>query len=224
MIKCADFSKFYAKKQIISESNFEIRSNTVSFLMGPNGSGKTTLVKCIMGMENYSGQFYFDGKNINQVREKCLVIWDDCPFYTNISGINNLMLFDKNQNKKRHIVEIASKYIEFELLKNKVKTYSYGQKKKLALALVEILEPEYIVMDEISNGLDYDMMMSLKEDIRNWSKSKTILLTGHQFDFYNDIIDDLFIIENKQISLYRENFHNSNKKLGEIYHETANKK
>lgn len=222
MIRCVNLSKFYDKEQIIGKSNFEIKSNSVSFLMGPNGSGKTTLIKCIMGMESFLGKVYFDDKNIDQVREKCLVIWDDCPFYSNISGINNLMLFDKTQNAKKHIIEIASRYIGFEILKNKVKTYSYGQKKKLALALIEILNPEYIIMDEISNGLDYDTMKSLKKDIRTWSKSKTILLTGHQFDFYNDIIDDLYIFNEKQITLHREDFSNSDEKLGEIYDATTN--
>lgn len=219
MIECIDFSKDYSSKSIIDKSNFQIRDNKISFLMGPNGSGKTTLIKCMMEMEKHSGEFILDGKKINEIRDKCLVIWDDCPFYTNISGINNLVIFGENKKSQNQVKEIGNKYLDYELLKRKVKTYSYGQKKKLALALVEILEPKYLIMDEISNGLDYAMIKTLKNTIRNWAKDMTILLTGHQFSFYNDIINDLFVFKDKKILLLKEDFCDSSDRLEDIYDE-----
>ena len=103
------------------------------------------------------------------------------------------------------------------MLRNKVKTYSYGQKKKLALALVEILQPKYLFMDEISNGLDFDMMKELKDDIKRWAETMTIFLTGHQFSFYNELVDSLFAFKDKQIVLLEENFSSCGKTLEEIY-------
>lgn len=217
MIQCIDFSKSYSKKCVINNSNLEIEGNKISFLMGANGSGKTTLIKCLMGMENYEGKINFDSKNINQVREKCLVIWDDCPFYNNLSGITNLMIFGETQKSKKQIIEIATKRLEYDLLRKNVKTYSYGQKKKLALSLVEILQPKYLFMDEISNGLDYDMMKELKKDIMRWSETTTIFLTGHQFGFYNELVDSLFAFKDKQIVLLEENFSKCGETLEEIY-------
>lgn len=217
MIQCMDLSKSYSKKCVIDKSNFEIESNKISFLMGANGTGKTTFIKCLMEMENYKGKITLDCKNINQVREKCLVIWDDCPFYTNLSGITNLMIFGENKKSKKQIIEIATKRLESALLKNNVKTYSYGQKKKLALALVEILQPKYLFMDEISNGLDFDMMKELKDDIKRWAETMTIFLTGHQFSFYNELVDSLFAFKDKQIVLLEENFSSCGETLEEIY-------
>jgi len=179
MIQVKNFSKSYSNQIIIKESNFEIKSQRISFLMGPNGAGKTTTIKCLMGMENYLGEILFDGKKIDQVRDRCLVIWDDCPFYTNLSGFQNLLIFGEGKKSKNEIKEIASKYLDYHTIKNKVKTYSYGQKKKLALVLVEILEPKYLIMDEISNGLDFDMIRNLQKSIKSWSNSMTIILTGH---------------------------------------------
>ena len=219
MIKCIDFSKNYSNEIIIKKSNFEIRNNKISFLMGPNGSGKTTLIKSMMEMEKHHGEFFFDDKKISQIRNECLVIWDDCPFYTNISGIKNLIIFGENRKSRKKIEEIANKYLDYGKLRNKVKTYSYGQKKKLALALVEILEPKYLIMDEISNGLDYEMIRILQKDIKSWSEEMTILLTGHQFSFYNEIIDDLFVFKDKQIILIKENFRESGVDLESIYDE-----
>ncbi|MBS4538607.1 ATP-binding cassette domain-containing protein [Clostridium sp. D2Q-11] len=219
MIQCTNFSKSYSNKCIIEKSSFEIRENKISFLMGPNGSGKTTLIKCMMEMEKYNGDFIFEGKNISQIRDKCMVLWDDCPFYMNLNGIKNLIIFGENKKSKNEIKEIASNYLDYGLLRRKVKTYSYGQKKKLALVLVEILEPKYLIMDEISNGLDYEMIRILKKIIKSWSKDMTILLTGHQFSFYNDIVDDLFVFKNKQITLLKENFSDSGEKLEDVYDE-----
>ena len=219
MIECIDFSKDYSNKCIIDKSSFQIRDNKISFLMGPNGSGKTTLIKCMMEMEKHNGEFIFDGKKIDDIRDKCVVIWDDCPFYTNISGMKNLIIFGENKKSKIQLKEIANKYLDYGLLKRKVKTYSYGQKKKLALVLVEILEPKYLIMDEISNGLDYAMIKTLKNTIRNWSKDMTILLTGHQFSFYNDIINDLFVFKDRKISLMKEDFCYINDNLEDIYDE-----
>jgi ABC-2 type transport system ATP-binding protein len=219
MIQVKNFSKSYSNQIIIKESNFEIKSQRISFLMGPNGAGKTTTIKCLMGMENYLGEILFDGKKIDQVRDRCLVIWDDCPFYTNLSGFQNLLIFGEGKKSKNEIKEIASKYLDYHTIKNKVKTYSYGQKKKLALVLVEILEPKYLIMDEISNGLDFDMIRNLQKSIKSWSNSMTIILTGHQFSFYNEIIDDVFVIRDKEIVLLQENFSNSGIMLEDIYDE-----
>ncbi|REJ14269.1 MAG: ABC transporter ATP-binding protein [Caldibacillus debilis] len=219
MIQVKNFSKSYSNQIIIKESNFEIKSQRISFLMGPNGAGKTTTIKCLMGMENHLGEILFDGKKIDQVRDRCLVIWDDCPFYTNLSGFQNLLIFGEGKKSKNEIKEIASKYLDYHTIKNKVKTYSYGQKKKLALVLVEILEPKYLIMDEISNGLDFDMIRNLQKSIKSWSNSMTILLTGHQFSFYNEIIDDVFVIRDKEIVLLQENFSNSGIMLEDIYDE-----
>lgn len=219
MIQVKNFSKSYSNQVIIKESNFEIKSQRISFLMGPNGAGKTTTIKCLMGMENHLGEILFDGKKIDQVRDRCLVIWDDCPFYTNLSGFQNLLIFGEGKKSKNEIKEIASKYLDYHTIKNKVKTYSYGQKKKLALVLVEILEPKYLIMDEISNGLDFDMIRNLQKSIKSWSNSMTIILTGHQFSFYNEIIDDVFVIRDKEIVLLQENFSNSGIMLEDIYDE-----
>ncbi len=219
MIECIDFSKSYSKKSIIEKSDFEIRDNKISFLMGPNGSGKTTLIKCMMEMESHNGKFVFDGKTISEVRDNCLVIWDDCPFYTNISGMKNLIIFGEDKCSRNQIMEIANKYLDHETLKRKIRTYSYGQKKKLALALVEILKPKYLIMDEISNGLDYESIKVLKKTMKKWCNEMTILVTGHQFGFYNELIDDLFVFKDKKILLLKSDFSSSGDKLEDIYDE-----
>ena len=222
MITASHFSKSYRKHEIIATSNFEIRGNKITFLMGPNGSGKTTLIKCLMGMEMYNGTLLFDEKPIGQVHEECLVLWDDCPFYQTLSGLSNLMIFGEGKRKKPEILERAQKYLDMDTLKKKVSLYSYGQKKKLSLVLVDLLSPTYLFMDEISNGLDYETIRFLKDQVKDWSERMTIFLTGHQFDFYNDVIDDLLIFKENQIILSKLEFDRTSDNLGDIYAKEIN--
>lgn len=218
LIQCTNLEKTYKKTMIIQNTSVSFRSHSISFLMGPNGVGKTTFIKCLMGMEQYAGTFLFDGKTVDHVRDQCLVIWDDCPFYTNISGLHNLLIF--SNMKKHDVIHKAQKYLDRSLLQSKVLTYSYGQKKKLALALIEILQPAYLIMDEISNGLDYEMMRDLQGIIKSWSEHMTIILAGHQFGFYNHVIDDVFIFKKNKIVLYQKDFSKHDTVLEEIYDHT----
>lgn len=217
MIQATQLFKKYKNKVIFRNVNLNFKDNTISFLMGPNGVGKTTFIKCLMELENYSGTITYNNLKLTESKQKCMVIWDDCPFYSNLSGIKNLYLFSEDIISKKEIFTIALKYLNEDVLKNKVGTYSYGQKKKLALALVDIIKPEFLFMDEISNGLDYETIRNLKKKIKEWSKDMTILLTGHQFDFYNDIIECLYVFKNDTIELIDSDFVNNGKKLEEIY-------
>lgn len=218
MIKLKRFGKSYKNNLIFEDVNIEFLSKKITFIMGPNGVGKTTLIKSIFGLENYTGEVIFkDNLHVNDMRKHCLVIWDDCPFYLNLSGINNLLIYAEKKISKQYANEKAIKYLNSDILKRKVKSYSYGQKKKLALALIEILDPEIIVMDEISNGLDYEIMQYLKQYLLEISKHKTIILTGHQFGFYNDIVDKLVILKDHNLIELKGDFRNLGEKLEDIY-------
>lgn len=220
MIECKSFSKAYGKIPVINKSDIQIRDRKISFIMGKNGSGKTTFIKCLMGLESYQGKIIIDGKQIEEVQQDCLVLWDDCPFYTNISGMDNLLVLGEGKKSKREIEKISMNYMSRELLNAKVKTYSYGQKKKLALTLSFLLEPKYLVMDEISNGLDYDTIKMLRKLIRDMSNDITVILTGHQFEFYNELVDDVYLIQDGNLVLYGEDIHEKDIKLEDIYNET----
>jgi ABC-2 type transport system ATP-binding protein len=184
-------SKNYNGKAIFDDLNIAFHNYELNFLLGKNGVGKTTLFKCIMGLEDYSG-------NISVNREKLFCIYDDTPFYPDLSGYKNILLFKKIYQISGEI-DIDYNLIDKDLLKKKVKTYSYGQRKKLAIMMVNIINPDIILLDEITNGLDYETIKYLKEQFISWKKNKIVVATGHQLDFYNSLVDQIFIIKNKTI-------------------------
>ncbi|MCR5836318.1 MAG: ATP-binding cassette domain-containing protein [Lachnospiraceae bacterium] len=213
MIKVLGLEKNYGKKKVLNNINVSFPDNQINFLMGKNGAGKTTFLKCVASLERYNGKIEFVDNN------DILVIWDDCPFYTDNSGIDNLVIFDEKNRNKKEIEEIVSNMIGIDVLRKKVKNYSYGQKKKLALALVELLDPCYILMDEISNGLDFDTLVELKEMIEKWKGNKNIILTGHQFSFYDGLVDNVYVIKDGLVTEYLD-IKSKKLKLEDIYNET----
>lgn len=60
-------------------------------------------------------------------------------------------------------------------------------------------EPSFLILDEISNGLDYDTMVLLQELLPDWANRMTIIVTGHHYEFYKDILNHLYVIKNKEI-------------------------
>lgn len=218
MITIKNFSKNYGKKKVLNNVNITFEDNNVNFIMGKNGRGKTTLLKCISGLEGYKGTIKIDNRKKEEMLGEMNVIWDDCPFYKDLRGIDNLEIF--TGLSKKQIIERVQGVIESDLLKKKVKSYSYGQKKKLALAMTVILDSKCIIMDEISNGLDFDTLEQLKAFIKGWKSKKNIILTGHQFSFYDGMVDNVFVICNDGSVKEYINIKDSGKKLEEIYHET----
>jgi len=196
MIGLTKFEKRYGKKVIIKCDNICFEKGKISFLMAPNGAGKTTLIKCITGLEKYDGEIRINEEiNMNRLDE-CLAVWDDCPFYNSLSGLKNLIILSEGRLKTGEIRKTALEYLDEDLIKRRVSSYSYGQRKKLALVLARVLNPSVLIMDEISNGLDFDTMLELQQRLKELSNDRTIILTGHQFAFYENLYDDLFLIKN----------------------------
>lgn len=219
MIDIKGLKKSYGENVVLSNCNETFKTNHVSLILGANGSGKTTFAKCLSGLETYSGSINFDGKNISDANKELLVVWDDCPFYENLSGLDNLYILSDCIMSRKEIENIGCERIGKDLLTKKVKKYSYGQKKKLTLCLVEILKPKYLMMDEISNGLDVDAISDLKKEIKKWSGKMTMILTGHQLGFYEDIVQDVYFLKQGNLKLICEDYHSGERRLEDIYEE-----
>lgn len=113
--------------------------------------------------------------------------------------MDNILFFTNFRYSKLTIKKRAQRYLSEERLSKRVSTYSLGEGERLSLIIWNLLEPSLTMMDEVTNGLDYESLNILKEDLIRSKNEKIILLTGHQFEFYEEIIDDLYVIKNKKI-------------------------
>lgn len=220
MIELKNFEKLYKKKCLYNSTSIVFPSNSISFLMGKNGIGKTTLLKCIAGLESYQGEILFNGKPLSKIRDNILIIWDDSPVFTNLTGLQNLKIMTESKCNTSEIKNVAEKYLGLDIMKHKVKSYSYGQKKKLMLAIAQLLKPKYLIMDEISNGLDIEMMDDLALHLKNIKNECTILLTGHQFSFYEKVAEHVFLKKSENV-IYISPEQRDSRSLEELYHDKS---
>lgn len=212
MLKISHLRKKYGTHYIFEEANATFHKNKVNFILGENGSGKTTLFKCILGLENYEGEITFNESPLSNAvnQERIFCVFDDTPLYQNLTGFDNMKMY---QTLYHTSSEIEYKFLSKELLSRKVKTYSYGERKKLYLELVHMIQPNILLMDEISNGLDYQTLKYLKKKLIEWKKNSLIIMSGHQLEFYDSLVEEIFVLNHR----YLQNV--DKEKLGDIYEQ-----
>lgn len=208
MLTIENLEKKYKENIIFQNVNLAIPKQKITFIAGKNGTGKTTLLKCLLDLESYKGSIKFDNHDIHSVRDDIFVVYDNTPLYENLSGYHNIELLLNKILPKKHMHNVSETLLKPNILKSKVKSYSYGQRKKLSLIIAILAEPKYLFLDEVSNGLDYESLIELKKWLLQYSSMITIIAIGHQFEFYADLIDSL-IIMNDQTAIQINDFKQS---------------
>jgi ABC-type multidrug transport system ATPase subunit len=216
MIEIDNLSKSYPNNPIFKGVVSVLPDNRIHFLMGKNGSGKTTFIKCLLKLESYEGNILFSGMPLQMIRNEVFVIYDDIPLYQNLNGLQNinLMLEDRARYDIGAILGLG--LLSEKKLKVKVKEYSLGERKKLALIAAILKRPQYLIIDEISNGLDVETLETLKACLGELSLHSLILATGHHFEFYENIVDELLVLHDCTITHIKD-YGKGGEKLHEIY-------
>lgn len=188
MIKFFDIDVRFGTNQVLLGATGEIRIPGVTFLMAPNGAGKTTLIRSLLGLQPHSGSVLWDNESIDPHEQRVFPVFEDDPFYDRLTGAQNLAILAPDRRSE------IRQYLTPHVLKQRVKGYSAGQRKRLSLTAALNSGAELIILDEPTNGLDTEAQRNLREDILAMSDQTGFLLTGHHLDFYGDLIDDLLVI------------------------------
>ncbi len=208
MIQTVNLRKTYRKRVIFEHVNLSIPAHRFTFIAGQNGSGKTTLLKCLLGLERYEGDILFENQSVQSHRPRMYALYDHSPLYDHLTGLQNIKVLHHEELSYEQITQKAEPILDPELLQEKVQHYSYGQRKKLSLLIALLHEPDYLFLDEVSHGLDYDSLLELKTMLKEQLQGITVIATGHQFDFYEDLVDSVIMIANQtttQIDHVKEN-------------------
>jgi ABC-2 type transport system ATP-binding protein len=184
-------SKHFGKKLVLNEISLTVQSGQIYGLIGPSGSGKTTLVKIIVGMDSASqGNVHvLDTPVPNlQLLEKIGYMAQADALYTDLTGEENLAFFAslfklKKAVQKERITYAADLVNLTADLKKKVQNYSGGMKRRLSLAVALIQDPEVLILDEPTVGIDPKLRQSIWAELyRLKNEGKTILVTTHVMD------------------------------------------
>jgi len=173
-------NKNFGKIHAVNNLSFEIKKGNVYGILGPNGSGKSTTLGIILNVVNKtSGNFsWFGGKlSTHQALKKVGAIIERPNFYPYMTAIQNLELVCKiKEISKDKIIEKLKMVHLFERRDSKFKTFSLGMKQRLAIASALLNDPEILILDEPTNGLDPQGIHEIREIIRNIAKSGTTIL------------------------------------------------
>ena len=225
-----NLSKKFGQIQAVKNLSFNIKKGNVYGILGPNGSGKSTTLGIILNVVNKtSGEFtWFNGKRTtHEALKKVGAIIERPNFYPYMTASQNLRLICKiKEVSTDKINEKLTDVNLFERRDSLFKTFSLGMKQRLAIASALLNDPEVLILDEPTNGLDPQGIHEIREIIKSIAaKGTTILLASHLLDEVEKVCSHVIVIR-KGEKLYSGSVDEMtvSKGLFELSSETQNSK
>lgn len=201
LIETRDLTKTYGDKTAVNGLNLSIRQGEVFGLLGPNGAGKTTTILMLLGMtEPTSGSAQIRGTDCtrNPIKIKKIVGYlpDNVGFYPDLTGRQNLRFTGRlngldGESLERKIDQLMNRVGITYAADQKTGTYSKGMKQRLGIADVLMKDPQIIIMDEPTLGIDPEGMRELLALMRDLSRKdgRTLLISSHQLYQIQQVCD-----------------------------------
>ncbi|SDQ15836.1 ABC transporter ATP-binding protein [Streptococcus equinus] len=209
-IQIKHIKKIFKDKEVLKDISFTIKSGSICGLLGVNGAGKSTLMKILYGLESQSaGEILFDGKTSKEIKDdkKFGALIESPAIYMNLSAFDNLktkaLLYDIPDETIRETLNLIGLA---NTGRKKTGKFSLGMKQRLGLGMAIITDPEFLILDEPTNGLDPDGIKELLDLINSLKqKGMTILISSHQLHEVSKIANDIVILHQGEIHYNQPN-------------------
>ncbi|MFT4568074.1 MAG: ABC-2 type transport system ATP-binding protein [Saprospiraceae bacterium] len=203
VLEIKNLSKSYGRTKALDNLNLTIEPGQIYGILGPNGSGKTTTLGILLDiLKQDSGTFkWFDGKYGEHSRLKIGAILETPNFYPYMNGPENLNII--RQIKGIDSVDSDALLEQVNLAhrkKSAFRAYSLGMKQRLAIAATLIGDPEVVIFDEPTNGLDPEGISEVRNILANVAKGgRTVIMASHLLDEVEKICSHVAIIKNGKL-------------------------
>ncbi|MDA0986537.1 MAG: ABC transporter ATP-binding protein [Bacteroidetes bacterium] len=212
ILRTINLSKQFKKRWAVNNLNLEVNKGDVFGFLGPNGAGKSTTIRIIFSLiKPTNGDVEIFGHSIrkehNKALQKVAGVVEKPDFYLNLSAYHNMQIagsltlgkspLKKNIESKLELVGLS------ERIYDRVKTFSHGMKQRLGIAQALLCEPELIVLDEPTNGLDPHGMKEIRELITKLSieTGATIFLSSHLLHEVQQVATRMAIIDKGELKV-----------------------
>lgn len=200
VLSIQQMSKNYGPVLALNNVSFDVPKGSVFGILGPNGSGKTTLLGIVMNVLNAtSGKFLWNGQegSSSEMRKQIGTLLETPNFYHYLSGRKNLEIAAAIKEKgKDDIQRVLEKVNLHQRQDSKFSTYSLGMKQRLAIASTLLGNPDILVFDEPTNGLDPAGIAEIRELMRELNRQgKTIIMASHILDEVEKVCTHVAIIQ-----------------------------
>lgn len=201
IIETRNLTKQYGDKTAVNQLNLTVRRGEIFGLLGPNGAGKTTTILMLLGLtEPTDGQAFIDGRDCTRepidVKRMVGYMPDNVGFYSDMTGRENLRFTGKLNGLPDDVLEerierLLKRVGMEDAADQKAGTYSRGMRQRLGIADVLMKDPQVIIMDEPTLGIDPEGMRELLELMKELSQKdgRTLLISSHQLYQIQQICD-----------------------------------
>jgi ABC-2 type transport system ATP-binding protein len=212
VIRLDHVNKELSGRQILKDVTLAVKQGDIFGYLGPNGAGKTTTIRIILGLlQATSGQVSVLGQDVqmNRTRRRMGFVLETDGLYDNMTAYDNLVyyakLYDLSQPDQR-VDEVLKLVGLADRARDRAGTYSKGMRQRLALARAMAPDPELLVLDEPTAGVDPTGQIEIRQLMLDMihKQGKTILLSSHNLDEVQRICDRIALIHKGQIRLYGE--------------------
>ena len=206
ILKISSLTKKYGLLTAVSDLSFDIEKGSVYGILGPNGSGKSTTLGIVLNVVNKTaGDFSWFGGALttHQALKKVGAIIERPNFYPYMTAYQNLKLVCKIKGVSYDSIEKTLEIVGLDDRKHsKFSTFSLGMKQRLAIASALLNDPEILILDEPTNGLDPQGIHQIREIIKDISQQgTTILLASHLLDEVEKVCTHVVVLS-KGVNLF----------------------
>ena len=203
VLEIKNLTKAYGKFLAVDNLSLTVKKGNVFGILGPNGSGKTTTLGMVLDVLNTTSGTYswFGEVQASNYRKKIGAILEHPIFYPELTGYKNLEVTALIKEVSLERIDEVLKRVElFERKDSAFNTYSLGMKQRLSLAAALLSDPEVLVLDEPTNGLDPEGIRQMRELILSIAaEGKTIIISSHILDEIQKMCTHFGILKNGKL-------------------------
>jgi ABC-2 type transport system ATP-binding protein len=203
VVETAGLTKRFGERVAVNDVELRIPRGSAFGYLGPNGAGKTTLIRMLLGLTHASeGSMRLLGRPVPEEREEALArvgaIVEEPRFHGHLTGRENLEVVAAARGREAHgRIDGALRRVGLtERANDRVKRYSLGMRQRLGVAQSLLADPELLILDEPTNGLDPAGIQEFRGMIRGFvDEGRTVLLSSHLLDEVEKICDAVAIVD-----------------------------
>lgn len=204
VLRVKQLTKKYKNKTVLKDISFSINAGEIIGLVGPNGAGKSTLMRSILALEAIENGTITVNDIANTQPDFYKYISflpSDNYLYMSLTGYDHLSFVANIYNLEKTEIEETIDLIGIRSYVNQpIKSYSYGMRQHLLIALSILTKPSIILMDEPFNGLDPTSIIELKQLIRTLhSQGISIFISTHNLDILEDLTQTIWFIKDGEL-------------------------
>ena len=207
VVETAGLTKRFGDRTAVANVDLRVPRGAAFGYLGPNGAGKTTLIRMLLGLtQATSGTMRLLGRPVPEERAAALArvgaIVEEPRFHTHLTGRENLNVIAAARERAAHdrIDGALARVGLTQRADERVKRYSLGMRQRLGVARSLLADPDLLILDEPTNGLDPAGIREFREMIRGFvAEGRTVLLSSHLLDEVEKICDEVAIVDQGQV-------------------------